>query len=549
MSVLSLRSTISFRLFFILSASILALFFLYMFINHRSRDRMTRDLVTEEAIRASSYIKQSLVAEMADKQRDHIQRAIEQLGAEPGMESIRVYNSRGEIRFSDRTEEIGVAVNLEHPSCRECHGRPNGVNSLPDTGGARIFEMADGARTLGIINPILNAPGCSGGGCHEADKRVLGILDVQVSLAEVDRTMSEATLRSGLMGLAIILSSALLIAVIVFNSVHVPARRLQRATEALAAGNLDVVIDLKRNDELGQLAESFNSMARSLKTAYAELRGWSATLEDRVREKTAEVESMSRQMIQVEKTASLGKMAATVAHELNNPLSGIVTYSKLAARKIDRQLPAGDDRDAVLEELDLIRVEAMRCGRIVKDLLTYARESPREFNEESLHSLIDRAVKLTQHHMKLGLVDLAVRKGLDDDRIVCDGDQVVQALLALMINAVEAMPDGGQLILETEPDPGDPNTSLLLTVSDTGCGIPDEIRERIFDPFFSTKPETKGVGLGLAVVYGIVHRHGGHILVESTQGIGTSFRIAIPRRPAAGNNTAADRHYMDEWRK
>ena len=542
-----LKSAISIRLFAILFLSILGLFFIYTSICNHYRDTMTLELVRSEAFRASSFIKKSLEVEMMEKQREHIHRTVRQLGAEPGMEGIRIYNDRGQIRFSSLADEIGTSVPLDSDACRACHGSGDPPSVLPSGEQGQIYTRGDQGRVLGILNPILNEPNCATAGCHDPGQKVLGVLDVQLSLATVDAAMSAATWRSGLVGLAIIFVSALVIALIVYNAIHIPAKKLQLGTEALAAGNLDVSIDLKRSDELGQLARSFNEMARSLKTADAELRDWSQTLEDRVTEKTAELESISRQMIQVERAASLGRMAATVAHELNNPLSGIVTYSRVIARKVEKDMDEGERRDKIVEELDLIRSESMRCGRIVKDLLTYARESPHEFKAEHLHELVERVTNLAGHHLQLGSVEVSVLPDLANDTVVCDGDQIVQALLALMINAVEAMPEGGQLTLRTAPGESDPERNVLLAVEDTGSGIPEAIRSRIFDPFFSTKAETSGVGLGLAVVYGIISRHGGTIRVESGPEPGTTFLIELPREPVTAPPSTYELD-INEWR-
>jgi two-component system NtrC family sensor kinase len=542
-----LRSSISIRLFAILFLSILGLFFIYTSICNHYRDTMTLELVRTEAFRASSFIKKSLEVEMMEKERDHIHRTVRQLGAEPGMEAIRIYNDRGEIRFSSQSAEIGTSVALDSDACRSCHANGGSPTLLPSGQETQIYTEGDRGRILGILNPIMNDPGCASAGCHDPEQRVLGVLDVQLSLAGVDAAMAAATWRSGLVGLGIIFVSALVIALIVYNAIHLPAKELQRGTEALAGGDLDVVIDLRRSDELGQLARSFNEMARNLKTADAELRDWSQTLEERVTEKTAELESISRQMIQVERAASLGRMAATVAHELNNPLSGIVTYSRVIARKVEKGMGEGEPRDKIIEELDLIRSESMRCGRIVKDLLTYARESPHEFKPERLNELMDRVTNLAGHHLHLGSVEVNVLHDVADDAVVCDGDQIVQALLALVINAVEAMPEGGQLTLRTAAGESDPDRQVTLVVEDTGTGIPEAIRGRIFDPFFSTKAETSGVGLGLAVVYGIVSRHGGTIRVDSGPDAGTTFVIELPREPVTAPPSTYELD-ISEWR-
>lgn len=183
----------------------------------------------------------------------------------------------------------------------------------------------------------------------------------------------------------------------------------------------------------------------------------------------------------------------------------------------------------MLEQLELIRSESLRCGNIVRDLLTYARGRSAELEPVHLHALIDRALRLVAHHVELGGVTTTTDLGLEDDRLIADGEQIVQALIALLINAVEAMPDGGPLIVRTAEEQSGDTVSLAIT--DGGVGIPDEVKPHIFDPFFSTKNEAKGVGLGLAVVYGIVQRHEGAITVESGRGRGTTFTITLPRDP------------------
>jgi two-component system NtrC family sensor kinase len=529
----SFLSLLSVRLFLVLSVSILVLFSLYVAVSRHFQLVMLERQVKADAYRSSDLIKQSLLASMLRNERERTYTIIRLMGDEPGVEAIRIYNKQGVIMYSADEAEIGDTVDLRAEACDVCHASAEPLAAVPTEERARIYRQAEGYRVLGLINSIANAEGCWNADCHAhgPEQSVLGVLDVQMSLRELDASVTGTRRRAYAVAVSILVLVTLLTAVIVYRAVHVPTRELRRGTEALAAGHLDVEVTPRRSDELGALAASFNQMARSLQHADAELRDWSRTLEDRVKEKTEALEQAHREMIHVEKSASLGRMAATVAHELNNPLSGILTYAKLVARKLEERLDEGQDRQRLLEHLELIGSEAMRCGNIVRDLLTYARQGSGDFKETHLHELVERAIRLVSHHTALGNIELVKEFGLDDDVVVCQEEQIVQALIALMINAIEAMPDGGRLTLGTQADRADPERRVLLSVSDTGVGVPEEARERIFDPFYSTKEEAKGVGLGLAVVYGIVQRHEGEIAVQSAPGRGATFAIKLPRNP------------------
>jgi two-component system NtrC family sensor kinase len=502
-------STLSFRLLLILSLSILILFAVHTGLAQHFQTVTIESQVKSSAYRTSDFIRQSLYASMLRNERDRIHQM---------------------ITFSSTEREIGASVDRRAEACEVCHAAARPLSAVPTAERARIYRQPGRHRVLGLINPITNDPGCAQGSCHAhaADVSVLGVLDVQLSLEAVDAAAAAARRRALALAAGIVVLSMVLMAAIVYRAVHLPALALRRGTERLAEGDLSVEIDLHRTDELGLLATSFNSMARSLRDADAELRDWSHTLEDRVQQKTRELEQVNAQLVLVEKAASLGRMAATVAHELNNPLSGILTYAKLTARRILYLAPESPDRQRVLDTLELIRSESMRCGNIVRDLLTYSRQGSAKMQSAALHALVDRALQLVAHHIELRGITTVRDLTLADDRVTCDPEQIEQALVALLINAVEAMTDGGRLTVRTCADPATPDR-IQLGVTDTGVGIPPEVQPHIFDPFFSTKDDTKGVGLGLAVVYGIVQRHEGRIDVESHPGHGTTFTITLPR--------------------
>lgn len=509
-----LRASLSTRLFFVLLGAVLLIFLGNHLVANWIRTQVVEEEVLSGAERASAFLEQSLLNEMLENNRAHIQDAVHRLGQDREVELVRIYNKRGEVAFSSDSTDIGAKVDMQAQACYACHETELPLTSPDAEDMFRTHVHSEGYRVLRLITPIRSRDGCSEG-CHVhgSDESVLGVLDVQMSLAGTDAAMVRAERLSVGIGGLIVLLLGIALAMIVHRSIHRPTHELIGGTEALAAGNLDVRLEVNRPDELGQLAASFNRMASSLEQANEELRNWSDTLAERVRDKTQELAAIHKQMVQVEKTSSLGKMAATVAHELNNPLSGILTCSRLVERRIEKEVPEGEARDAMLRNLELIRSESVRCGNIVRGLLTYAREGSHELAPGHLHEFVEHATSLMRHHLELGTVELETSLDLADDEIVCDGEQIVQSMLALMINAIEAMPEGGLLTVSTELDPAD-DAFVLLRIADTGQGIPVEVRDRIFDPFFSTKNETKGVGLGLAVVFGIVRRHGGTILVD-----------------------------------
>jgi len=237
--------------------------------------------------------------------------------------------------------------------------------------------------------------------------------------------------------------------------------------------------------------------------------------------------------------ASLGQLPAIVLHVMRNPLSGVLTYAKLLQRRATR---AGE---AVPEELKFIADETARCGDIVKNLLGFARRGTGNFESQELTRLVEGALQVVAHRFTESRVD--VRRDVAPLAIRCDGAQIRQALVALFVNAVEAMPDGGQMTVRARPDPG--TRGIVLDVEDTGVGIDPGDQPHIFEPFFTTKLDSKGVGLGLSVVYGIVARHGGHIDVQSQRGVGTTFKLYLPTDPPNEDQTKESTHGTNSSRQ
>jgi two-component system, NtrC family, sensor kinase len=286
-------------------------------------------------------------------------------------------------------------------------------------------------------------------------------------------------------------------------------------------------------DEAGELATSFNRMSLQLRSANEEIASWAKTLEDRVDEKTRELKRAHAHVLQVEKMATIGKMAAIVAHEINNPLAGILTYAKLLKRWVERGEVVTPKKDEAEQCLDLIAGESRRCGDLVKNLLTFSRSAPMNVQTADLNTIVDRSIRLVTHQFKLNGIELHLDLAEDLPKLQCDPGQIEQVLLALVINAIDAMPRGGNLWLSTRF--AEASMELAFEVRDDGSGIPLEILDRMFEPFLTTKERGKGVGLGLAVSQNIVERHRGRIDVQSEVGKGTTFTVSLP---LAGSDAA-----------
>jgi two-component system NtrC family sensor kinase len=227
--------------------------------------------------------------------------------------------------------------------------------------------------------------------------------------------------------------------------------------------------------------------------------------------------------------ASLGKLAAVVAHEINNPLAGILTYSKLVSRLVDKGLEDERRRAEAKSDLQQIEGESKRCGAIVKNLLTFARQAPLVPQENDLGGIVQRCLLLVGHQCELQQVEVESQIEPKMPSIHCDSAQIQQVFLALLMNAVEAMPHGGRLKVEAAYNAE--RREAQIVVGDDGLGIPEEVLPHIFEPFFTTKAEGKGIGLGLAVAFGIVQQHGGKIAVSSTPQKGTTFTVTLPEKP------------------
>ena len=490
------------------------------------------EITTDWALRTSDLIKRSTRYGMLQNRREDIYQTLSTLGSEPGIEAIRIYNKKGEVTFSTVGDEAGRYVNTDAEACNVCHKPGKPLSSSIGGPLTRIFTSPKGYRVLGVITPIKNEPSCYNADCHvhPDTQTVLGVLDVMLPLKGLDENLAGLQRSSYVSGALMVGGVTVFAGIFIWIMVNIPVRKLTTGTHEVMKGNLTHRIDVHSNDEIGELASSFNNMTEELFRARKELTNWTQTLEERVEEKTDELRRALSNMVQMEKMASLGKLAASVAHELNNPLSGILAYAKLLKKKMAKENSTEDDLREIESELGMIADESARCGNIVNNLLLFSRQKVGQFQSHRVSSIIEQSLKLIAHHLTMSGVKCEVKVPQDPLEIICDPQQVEQALIALEINAIEAMPDGGLLHVELENVPD--KKEIKIIVADNGIGIDKEDLGHIFEPFFTTKKDGKGTGLGLAVVHGIVERHNGRIEVESRSNLGSKFTVTLPYDPS-----------------
>ncbi len=523
-----LSQSLSAKLIALLVVAMAIIFALLGYANIRLHRQNLEAATLLSAERVSDVIKRSTTYHMMRNDRDALYQDITSMAKEPGLVRIRIYDQEGTVRYSSEAAEVNHTVDKGAEECYACHAQAQPLARLNRPDRFRIFSHNGSGRILAVITPIENEPRCSNAACHAhpGSQQILGVLDTHMSLARADAAQAASTRQMAIYTALAVVLIGVLCAVFVMRVVGRPIKNLKHGTEELTHGDLGYQIQVDSHDELGDLAESFNVMSLRLRAAHEEITSWARTLENRVDEKSKELQRAHDHVVHVEKMASIGKMAAVVAHEINNPLSGILTYSKLLKKWMQRLNGDEEKRKEIADCLSLIEGESKRCGDLVKNLLTFSRSAPMNLEWGNVNQIVDRCVRLVQHQMEIGSVQLQLELAADVPMLHCDPAQIEQVLLALVMNALDAMSRGGNLLLRTRSLPQ--SRQVELQVRDDGMGIPPELLPRLFEPFLTTKETGKGVGLGLAISKTIIERHGGQIEVESQPGRGTTFYVFLP---------------------
>lgn len=504
---------IGFKLILAVSVATILIIGIYAYINIRSQNEVLLAEVERHSNQLSETVLSSTRYEMLLNNRPHITRIIRTIGQQPFIHEVRILNKDGMTIYSSDSTTIGHMVDKKAEACYACHTADEPLERLPIAERTRIYKInPDSVRLLGNITPIYNSRSCWEADCHahSSGQSVLGVLDITVSLEAIDRQIKRAGFKMFLFALISILALSSVLWYFVRHWVDKPVNHLVEATKHVAAGNLNYTIQNPGDDEMGMLARSFNNMTQKLSEARL-------------------------QLFQSDKLASLGQLAAGVAHEINNPLTGILTYSSYLLKRSKKD-------PEMQRDLAVIVRETKRSRDIVKGLLDFARQSIPRKHAADIKEIINRAVGVVEHQLTINHIKLVENLSDQLPEVIVDENQIQQVFTNLLVNAADAIgKDSGEITISAaliNPATDDilpvdealnlkDFDSIEIKVADNGCGISETNLPKIFDPFFTTKGHT-GTGLGLAVVQGIIDNHNGTISVKSAVGKGTTFTIRLP---------------------
>jgi two-component system NtrC family sensor kinase len=530
--ILSVGNSLTIKLIICVVGSVVIIFSVFGYLNIQNSRHHLEALVLTSAQGIGDIIKRSTRLSMLENRREELYQMINMIGDEPGLKRVRILNKEGRITFSTDPDEIDTFVDQKAEACYACHTQERPLEKLSRPDRARMFKVEGQERLLGLIQPIENEPDCYNAPCHvhPESKKVLGVLDINISLAKVDASIAEYQRNIVLNLLVIMIAISLVSAGFVWLMIYGPVKKLILGTKRLAAGDMDHDIQTKSTDELGVLARSFNRMTRDLRKANEEITDWAKTLEDRVESKTQELQRADQIILQSEKLASVGRLAAIVAHELNNPLAGIVNYSKLLIRRIDNKKLNENSYQETREILDMVMTEALRCGEIVKNLLQFSRQSDIVLSPNDMGLVITDSARLIEHLVTMRGIEMEIKVPDGIPKVNCDAQKIKQVLLALFLNSCDAILEEGSIKISCDYIAD--SESVEVAISDNGVGMSEETARHIFEPFFTTKEEGDGVGLGLSVAMSIIERHGGTISVSSALNRGATFTLILPIAPS-----------------
>ena len=528
------RSSIYGRVVTIITLAAVVLFISFSAILRTVYINYFNTVLKQNGNNVGAIVEGSLYKSMLENDKSTLHGTLDIINTMPGIDDVNLYDQNDNLAYSSFAAD---AKNHSNPDCISCHSDLGQIFSRNERSYMIIDAESDcamnpnkpGERHMLIRRPIFNELSCYTAACHahSRDEEVLGSLIIRMPLRDLDSALHKSSIQFLIMALLI---SGIIVTVLIWftrKRIREPLLGIVSASEAVSQGEMSTRLDIKPDllDDMKMVSTAFNNMLDHIDNATRELENWSKQLEYKVRKKSEELSEAHNELVNVERIASLGKLSASVAHEINNPLSGILVYTKLVHKQVESQDLTPARKQNILRQLKLIETETKRCGDIVKGLLDFSRKNQEDFEDRHLNEIVEGTYELMLHHVKIANIRFLVMTEAKADLVRCSANQIKQACVALLVNASEAVAENGEISIRTRNTDG---TTVRIEITDNGSGIAPEDVPHIFEPFFTTKQDASGIGLGLSIVHGIVQNHKGRIEVDSAVGRGTTISMILP---------------------
>lgn len=529
------RSSIYGRVVFIIALLSVFLFVSFNIIFRSVNEQYLNTVIRQSGNNIGSIVEGAMYHSMLQNDKGALQNTLDIINTLPGIDEVNMYDSEDNLVYSSFPSNPGKTHT--DPNCLNCHTNMKSMFPANEKSYRIIDENTDclmnksdnGSRHLLIRSPIMNERSCYTSSCHahQETDTVLGSLIIKIPLKAQDEAIEKSSTEFFLLAIFSTLLLASLLLIFTRKKIKDPLNELVKVSVAVANGDRNTRLEIKPNqlDDMRMVSNAFNDMLDNLHNAAEELENWSQQLEYKVQKKTEELGAAQNELMHVERLASLGKLSSSVAHEINNPLSGILIYTKLLLKQANNPELFTSKRESMIKNLKLIESETKRCGDIVKGLLDFSRKDQNDFEPRHLHEILMETYELMTHPIKIANIEFTSELTATADLIYCNPNQIKQACIAMLVNASEAISENGRITIRTKnPDA----ESIIFEIADNGVGISEEDIAHIFEPFFSTKQDVRGIGLGLAIVHGIIQNHKGRIHVDSEPNRGTTFSVNLP---------------------
>ncbi len=493
-----------------------------------------KSVIGENGNNISSLVEGALYRSMLENDQTSLQSTLDIINTMSGIDDVNMYDNENNLVYSSISSD---SINHSDPDCKSCHTNIASMFSEKEKS-YRIIDVNsecsmnhnnNNSRHLLIKSPILNARSCYTSLCHAHSQsdEVLGSLLIKFPLKGLDDALNKSTKNYFLLASLMTLLLVLFLIILTNKKIKNPLNAIIKASEAVAKGDKSTRLEIKPHQlsDMRMVSYAFNDMLDNLQTATNELQNWSQQLEYKVQKKSEELGQAQNELINIERIASLGKLSLSVAHEINNPLSGILVYAKLISKQLSSQNLDAGKKESILKHLRFIENETKRCGDIVKGLLDFSRKDQNDFEPKHLNEILIETFELMAHSMKVANINFLSDFAAGSDLIFCSANQIKQVCVAILVNAMEAVSENGEVLIRTR---NTDDEHILIEIIDNGVGISEEDIPHIFEPFFSTKEKASGIGLGLAIVHGIIQSHKGKTDAKSGRGKGTTISITLP---------------------